>query len=196
MSVSGSWTPHFDQRIAKATNAYYGLLNAGLLGGAHPPKLCADVAKAAILPVLDSCKSATCYFFMRGNKGNVTKVQSLILKIAKTILGTSSRASSSGVLAELGWAPEPVRADRQMTLLFQSFCSAPIGSLPYNYIKAALPAENSDRKDMSPFIKRSLGILSQMEMDPTLIKTKQARKIIKNFFDKKQQQSSTRRIPA
>ena len=38
---------------------------------------------------------------------------------------------------------------------------------------------------MSPFIKRSLGILSQMEMDPTLIKTKQARKIIKNFFDKK-----------
>jgi hypothetical protein len=38
---------------------------------------------------------------------------------------------------------------------------------------------------MSPFIKRSRLRKLQMEMDPKLIKTDQARRIIKEFFDKK-----------
>jgi hypothetical protein len=89
VSVSGSWTPHFDSRIAKAKKAFYGLLNAGLLGGA---KLCADIAKAAILPVLDSCKSATNYV-MRGNKGKfLTRAR---LTEGAVRLGAASYASSA-----------------------------------------------------------------------------------------------------
>jgi hypothetical protein len=170
---------HYKARVQKARNALWSLRSSRLIGGELSGSITSLIINSMITPITDSGRAVASHF--PGESKHSMEIADFQIYTARTALGVTAHSSRAGVLPELGWIPDHLRATKLILLFYSRALRGP------TILKDILLADFNVAVKLDPMpkhIQKLLQLLNSSNLTLLKLTAPSAKHIIKKAINK------------